>query len=119
MKNHRLLIALLASLTMLPMFISAPAQAAPKKGARKAEAKKAIEAKPERSLRVFVLKNAGAAALTKTILPLFQGSEDSRIVIVSDVRTNSVIARGSDAEMKVLEALLIQLDEPVDTDKPK
>ena len=119
MKKSTLLVSVLvvlASLTLLPM--ATTTQAAPKR-ARRAEAKKAIEAKPERSLRVFTLKNASATGVTKTILPLFQASAESRVVIVSDQRTNSIIARGLDAELKVLEALLIQLDEPVDTDKPK
>lgn len=125
MKNYKLLVAvcipLLASLTLLPLQSSA--QAGPKR-AQRAEARRAKEAqevkdaKPERPLQVYTLKNSNAPALTKTLMPLFPGSAETRMVIVCDERTNSIIARGPDDELKILQMLLVRLDEPTE-DKPK
>jgi type II secretory pathway component GspD/PulD (secretin) len=129
MKNSKLLvsvgIALLSMLTLLPFQSSAHAvpkraQRAEARRAKEAkEAQQAKDAKPERLLQVYTLKNSSAPALTKTLMPLFPGSAETRMVIVCDQRTNSIIARGPQAELEILQSLLIRLDEPMEPEKPK
>lgn len=74
--------------------------------------KNEIRTSVETQLKVFNVKNAIAEQLTSTIRPLFNPGPDSTTVIVFDKRTNTVIARGSESELSILEVVLLRLDEP-------
>jgi type II secretory pathway component GspD/PulD (secretin) len=69
------------------------------------------EDKVGRELKIFSLQNADAEALTQTVLPLFVNVEKPPTVIVFDERTNTIIARGPESELQILEAVLLRLDE--------
>ena len=60
-------------------------------------------------IQVYSLKNAVAEEMVTTLSPLF--AWDPTTIIVFDGRTNSVIARGSESELQILEALLLRFDE--------
>ncbi len=64
------------------------------------------------SLKVFDIAHADAAELIQTINPLFNIDSNARVVAVCDKRTNTIIARGPDSELELLEVVLGRLDEP-------
>ena len=68
-------------------------------------------------LKIFDLAHADASDLIQTINPLFSIDANARVVAVCDKRTNTIIARGPDSELELLEVVLKRLDEP--TAKPK
>ena len=69
------------------------------------------EDKDGRQLKIFSVQNADAEALTQTVLPLFVNVGKLPTAIVFDKRTNTIVARGSESELQILEALLLRLDE--------
>jgi len=73
---------------------------------------KAINSSVETQLKIFDVKHADAEQLSSTIRPLFIPRPDSTTVIVFDKRTNTVIARGTESELSILEVVLMRLDEP-------
>jgi len=65
--------------------------------------------KPGPKIQVWPLENARAEEMVTTLSPLF--AWDPTTIIVFDGRTNSVVARGSESELQILEALLLRFDE--------
>ena len=77
---------------------------------KSADATRAQGADPSKdAIKVFSLVNSDAELLTQTMQPLFAKTSDT--LIVYDKRTNSIIARGAESELAILEALLRRLDE--------
>lgn len=62
---------------------------------------------------VMTLKHAAAAEAVKIVAQVLGGR--SKTSVTADERTNSIIARGSLADVKIIEAILMRLDVP----KPK
>ena len=67
----------------------------------------------EGKLKIFDIKHADAEQLSSTIRPLFVPRPESTTTIVFDQRTNTIIARGAESELELLEVILLRLDEPV------
>ena len=77
---------------------------------KSADATQAQGADPSKdAIKVFSLVNSDAELLTQTMQPLFVKTSDT--LIVYDKRTNSVIAKGAESELAILEALLLRIDE--------
>ena len=111
-----ILVVLLAA--FIPFQYTTQAQSLPKASTNTAE-KEVGRVDPELGLKIISLVNADALSLTITMQPLFQNHSELPVVIVSDQRTNSIIARGPVSELKVLEALLIRLDESPTAERAK
>jgi type II secretory pathway component GspD/PulD (secretin) len=80
-------------------------------------AKAVVNKASAQEVKVFQLLNADAKSLTQTLQPIFRSSPELQVITVFDERTNTIIARGPDAELQILEVLLKRLDEPTDGDK--
>jgi hypothetical protein len=90
---------------------------APSKGAPPSAKGAPAGAKAEgdgRPLKIFALRNADAEGLTKALQPLFADAGAPPTVIVFDKRSNTIIARGRESELTILEAILLTLDETPD-----
>lgn len=70
------------------------------------------EATAEEIVKIFSLENADSDELKSRLEPIFGDAGTDRLTLVSDKRTNAIIARGARAELKILEAMLVRLDEP-------
>jgi hypothetical protein len=62
------------------------------------------------SLKIFALAHAQAAGAAETIHELFGAGRASSLTVAVDDRTNSLIVRGSSADLDEVEALLKRLD---------
>jgi Bacterial type II/III secretion system short domain len=105
-------IALIALLCCAAVNFKTTAQTDAKSG-NEPQFRKAIPTSVETQLKIFNVKHADAEQLSSTIRPLFIPRPEATTIIVFDKRTNTVIARGPESELSVLELVLLRLDEPV------
>ena len=64
----------------------------------------------EVQFKIFSLVYADAESTTKTVSGLFPKTKGKSLCITFDKRTNAVLARGTDGDLAILEALLLRLD---------
>jgi hypothetical protein len=71
-------------------------------------------------LKIFSLQNASAsdaAAILQSVLPVSQNEEPLRIGV--DARSNALIVSASEEKLKIIEAVLLRLDESDSKAKPQ
>ena len=110
-KLRYFVVALVAVISCVAVSYTTTAQNDAKNGSEPLS-QKGMNASGETQLRIFEVKHADAEQLSSTIRPLFIPRPDSTTVIVFDKRTNTVIARGTESELSILEVVLLRLDEP-------
>jgi len=110
-KLRYIAVAVIAVLCSAAVSYKTTAQTDAKSG-NEPPSRKAIPASGESQLKIFNVKNADAEQLSTTIRPLFIPRPDSTTVIVFDKPTNTVIARGPESELSILEVVLLRLDVP-------
>ena len=110
-KLRYIAVAVIAVLCSAAVSYKTSAQTDTKSG-NEPSSRNAIHASGETQLKIFNVKHAEAEQLSTTIRPLFCPRPDSTTVIVFDKRTNTVIARGPESELSILEVVLLRLDVP-------
>lgn len=70
-------------------------------------------AEDTRQVKIFPLLHGDAKSLASIVDQLFGGRGYGELRIAFDARTNSIIATGQEANLMVIEAVLLKLDEPV------
>jgi hypothetical protein len=76
-------------------------------------------AQPHPGIKMFYIQNADVRKLTSALRELFSSDTANSARFVSDGRTKSIIARGTSADLGVIEALLLQLDQELDQEPDK
>ena len=78
-----------------------------------------VGALPERTMKVIQIKNAAAAELTAKVRQLYQDQIKSQpelgvadALIMEDAASNQIITAGSEAQIKLIEQILSQLQDP-------
>lgn len=69
------------------------------------------EASPEFEFKVYALEHAEADEIVSVLGDLFWEQVNGKLMISFDARTNSVIARGTESNLHVIEALIERLDQ--------
>jgi|GEM_PF-484067 len=69
-----------------------------------------VAADDDETIRIFRLVNADAEAMTNLVEHL----SDGQLKLATDARTNSIVMVGSEEQAKVIEALLMKLDQNVE-----
>jgi len=82
---------------------------------RPKEAERLQFGRPAGQLKVFHLENSNAAELLILLKQLF---DDNGLSMASDARSNTLIARGPEGELVVLESLVQRLDRVISKPKP-
>lgn len=109
-KLRYIAVSLIAVLSCAAVSYTTTAQTDAKNG-NALPSQNAINKSDEIQLKIFNVKHAEAEQLSSTIRPLFVPRPDSTTVIVFDKRTNTIIARGPESELSILEVVLLRLDE--------
>jgi type II secretory pathway component GspD/PulD (secretin) len=88
----------------------------PAAGSRRAQRENpAQQAEPQvKDFRVYRLRYADATELAQTLLKLLQGGDGQALRLVGDQRTNSLLGAGSPQQQAQVEALINELDRPVE-----
>ena len=68
------------------------------------------QSQPNLVIKIFSLENGDAQELTKALRELFPPDSTGSMHVACDARTNSIMARGTTADLKLIEAILLRLD---------
>jgi hypothetical protein len=69
------------------------------------------------AVTVLSLKHADGAQLVRTLQEILEGKDNPHLRLSVDPRTNSILVRGSELQVELIEALVVRLDVPLEKTK--